>query len=59
MARLSVREVTVVKKGIWLIVPLLLVGASACSGNSPSSTGSEALPSGLEGVEFIVHQAPG
>jgi len=59
MARLFVREVTVVKRAIWVIIPLLLVGASTCSGSPSNSTSFETLSSGLDGVEFVVHQAPG
>jgi len=63
------------KHGIWIVVPLLVLsGVSACSGaNSTTSQPafttevSAAVPdlaaattvSGLEGIEFVVHQAPG
>ncbi len=63
------------KHRIWLVIPLLsLLGVSACSGDgsTPTSSGSVATTSpavtspgvvvtaaGLDGVEFVVHQAPG
>ena len=56
------------KKGIWIVLPLLLVGVSACSGGSATTATAvatttpgtvEASGNGLEGVEFIVHQVPG
>lgn len=56
------------KKGIWIVLPLLLLGVSACSGGSATTATAvatttpgtvEASGNGLEGVEFIVHQVPG
>ncbi len=54
----------VVKKGIWIVVPLLLLGATACTSGTTETTTTttatvEASGPGLEGVEFIVHQVPG
>ncbi len=55
------------KKGIWIILPVLLLGfgLSACSANqsnssaTPKPVASGTVTSGLEGVEFVVHQAVG
>ncbi len=52
-------RLAVVKRGIWLIVPLLLLtGASACSAHSVTTATIEPAGSGLGGVEVIVHRAP-
>ncbi len=57
-----------VKKGIWIVLPMLLLGVSACSGGSATTVTTvtttspgavEVSGTGLEGVEFIVHQVPG
>ena len=59
------------RKWILLVAPLLvLFGVSACSGGTATTTTVEAADSpattiaavagtGLDGVEFIIHQAPG
>ncbi|MCL1595651.1 MAG: hypothetical protein M3132_14995 [Actinomycetia bacterium] len=53
------------KKGILIILPVLLLGLSACSANlsnssaTPKPVASGTVTSGLEGVEFVVHRAVG
>ncbi len=60
MTSMLVREVDCVKRGIWLIVTLLLLtGATACSAHSVTTATTEPAGTGLEGLEVIVHRAPG
>lgn len=63
MTSMLVRAVDLVRKGIWLIVPLLVLSvASACSGRSATTATIATIETtgpGLAGAEFIVHQAPG
>jgi len=55
---LFARMVVVMKKRMWLAAPLIvLMGASACSGGTATTV--EAAGTELDGVEFVVHQAPG
>ncbi len=60
MTSMLVREVDFVKRGIWLVVPLLLLtGVSACSAHSVATATTQPTVTGLEGLEVIVHRAPG
>jgi len=55
---LLVRMVVVMKRRMWLVAPLIvLMGTSACSGGTTAMV--EAAGTELDGVEFVVHQAPG
>jgi len=55
---LLARMVVVMKRRMWFAASLIvLMGTSACSGGTAATV--EASGTGLDGVEFVVHQAPG
>lgn len=50
------------KRGVWpvlLITCALSLGVTACSDGATTATTSRAAGTGLDGVSFTVHQAPG
>ena len=59
-----------VKRGIWLVLPFLVLGITACSSRTVSSPntgvtttavamGGDAVEGILAGVSFSVHKEPG